>query len=383
MTRERLQSALRGTTTSRGSCRRATLAPAVRFGHAALILMRKIASGWRAGSLLVALCVLAYACPATAFPSTRLVYVRAQGAEQCPEQAAMRKAVATRLGYDPFFASSDKTVIVRVLRQAGHLTGQVELINEHGVQVGLREFSAEPDHCGDLIRAMALSISIAIDPKSAETYGRGPADESPESSSEPPEPAAKEPASAAISPPRLRAPAHDEARPVEPRADSRWHASVGVAAIGSLGSAPQLTVGAGLFGALRWQAGSVALEGRADLPVTDQRTTVPLRTSTFVLNAVPCLHFGVGLACAVGSLRWLSATRTDAGAESGTHPYWAFGARVGAELPLNRTVGVLGYLDLMVAPQPAGARPGPDAGVIWRADVVNADLGIAAAVHFL
>ncbi len=164
---------------------------------------------------MVALCVLAFASPAAAFPSTRLVYVRAQGAEQCPEQNAMRKAVSTRLGYDPFFASSDKTVIVRVLRQADHLTGQVELIDEHGVQVGLREFSAEPDHCGDLIRAMALSISIAIDPKSAETYSQGPADEPPESSSEPLQPAKATRVGThfAAGARRKRAPAHELSRP--------------------------------------------------------------------------------------------------------------------------------------------------------------------------
>jgi hypothetical protein len=37
-------------------------------------------------------------------------------------------------GCDLLFASSDKTVIVRVLRQTDHLTGQVELIDEQGVQ---------------------------------------------------------------------------------------------------------------------------------------------------------------------------------------------------------------------------------------------------------
>ncbi|MEO6602920.1 MAG: hypothetical protein ABIQ16_23750, partial [Polyangiaceae bacterium] len=47
---------------------------------------------------------------AWAFPTSRLVYARGPGAEQCPEQSVVRAAVASRLGYDPFFPSSDKTI---------------------------------------------------------------------------------------------------------------------------------------------------------------------------------------------------------------------------------------------------------------------------------
>lgn len=35
-----------------------------------------------------------------ASPSSRLVYVRGRGAETCPDEAALRAAVAARLGYD-------------------------------------------------------------------------------------------------------------------------------------------------------------------------------------------------------------------------------------------------------------------------------------------
>src|SRR5436190_13499771 len=102
-------------------------------------LVRRLAMVRRGGALLAGLGVLACAGRAEAFPSTRLVYARGPGAEQCPDQAAVRKAVAVRLGYDPFFASSDKTIIARVLREPDRLKGQVELIDEHGAQVGLRE----------------------------------------------------------------------------------------------------------------------------------------------------------------------------------------------------------------------------------------------------
>jgi hypothetical protein len=48
-----------------------------------------------------------------AFPTSRLVYERGPGVEHCPDQAAIREAVASRLGYDPFFPSSDKTIVAR------------------------------------------------------------------------------------------------------------------------------------------------------------------------------------------------------------------------------------------------------------------------------
>lgn len=332
---------------------------------------------------MVALSVLAFARSAAAFPSSRLVYMRGPGAEQCPTQDAVRKAVASRLGYDPFFPSSDKIIVARVLRQADHLTGQVELVDERGVQVGLREFSAEPDHCTDLIRAMALSISIAIDPKSAETYGQRPIDEPPESAPEEPGTAAAgkepEPGPAREPPARFRSQTAHAASDAIVR-PARLQASAGIAALAAFRTAPTLTLGGALFGALRSKAWSVALEGRGDLPLTTEQGGVPLRIATYALSAVPCFHLGVGFACAVGSLRWLSVARTEPGANDGSRPFWAFGGRFGAELSLSRSFALLGYVDLQAAPQPpqvfAVSEP------LWKVPVLSADLAIAGAVHF-
>ena len=148
------------------------------FGHARRILIRYGDLARWVRLLVFGLLVLLASQRAAAFPSSRLVYVRGPGAEDCPDQVAVREAVKKRLGYDPFFPSSDKTIIARVLREADQLRGEVELVDEHGTQVGRREFSAPVDQCDQLVRAMALSISIAIDPKSAETYNQGP-EESP------------------------------------------------------------------------------------------------------------------------------------------------------------------------------------------------------------
>ena len=335
----------------------------------------------RGGALLVVLGALACARSAAAFPSTRLVYARGPGAEQCPDQAVVRRAVASRLGYDPFFPSSDKTIIARVLREPGRLKGQVELVDEHGAQVGLREFSADPEKCDDLIRAMALSISIAIDPKSAETYSQGPADEPAETTEKqpksPPTPTPT-PSPKSVPEPARSAPPKSLSEPSRERVEP----SLGIAALGSLGTAPKPTVGAALFGALRWQAWSIALEARADLPRTGEERGVPLRTWTWAANAVPCFHWEVGFACAVGSLRWLSATRTDGGASAGTRAFWALGGRLGAELPLAARFSLLGYFDLMGVPAAPQVRAGAASSPAWKPPAFSGDLAIAAAMHF-
>lgn len=337
----------------------------------------------RGGALLIGLCALACAGSAAAFPSTRLVYARGPGAEQCPDQAAVRKAVAARLGYDPFFPSSDKTIVARVLREPDRLKGQVELVDEHGVEVGLREFSAEPEKCDDLIRAMALSISIAIDPKSDETYSQGPPDEPAEIAEKPPKSAPTPPPAPNAGSKRVPEPARTIPRPSPAeQSRARVEASLGVAALGSLGTAPNPTLGATLFGALHWQAWSLALEARADLPSTGEERGVPLRTSTWAANAVPCFHLGVGFGCAVGSLRWLGATRTDGGASVGTRAFWALGGRLGAELPLSARFSLLGYFDLMAVPAAPQVRAGAAASPAWRPPALSGDLAIAAAVHF-
>jgi hypothetical protein len=345
-------------------------------------ILARIVGSARCGALLAALSAFAFARSVAAFPSARLVYVRGPGAEHCPDQDVVRKSVSARLGYDPFFPNSDKTIVARVVRQGERLSGHVELVDEQGVQVGLREFSADPEQCEDLIAAVALSISIAIDPQSAETYGKGPPDE-PASSAlaapgRPVEANESRPASAPDT--QVRAHRGTAPRMAMPAPPHPWTASLGLVALTTWFNPPNPILGLGLFGTVRRGAWSIGLEGRGELPVTRQQRDVETRSSTLAVSAVPCFHLGLGFACVVGSLRWLSAIRTDTGASNGPKPYWAMGGRAGAELALSQSFGLLGYLELSAAPRPpvvvAVSEP------LWRPPVFSADLAIAGAVHF-
>src|SRR4051812_40160467 len=55
-------------------------------------------------------------------PAARLVYARAPGTESCADEATLRRAVAARVGYDPFFPFAKQTVVVRFATSAASAT---------------------------------------------------------------------------------------------------------------------------------------------------------------------------------------------------------------------------------------------------------------------
>ena len=62
----------------------------------------------RFSGIVVALVLSAGSAPAA--PSARLVYVRDPDAATCPDEQAVRAAVAARLGFDPFLAYARATM---------------------------------------------------------------------------------------------------------------------------------------------------------------------------------------------------------------------------------------------------------------------------------
>ena len=349
------------------------------FGHARRILIRYADLTWWVRFGASSLFALLLAHSARAFPSSRLVYVRGPGAEDCPDRDAVREAVKKRLGYDPFFPNSDKTIIARVVRDADKLRGEVELVDEHGTQVGKREFSAERAQCDQLVRAMALSISIAIDPKSAETYAEGPADVlAPDPAGNRPNPqldpdSVPTPSTsvAASAPPRAAAPARPSSKV--------WHWSAGLGATVQFASLPEVALGATAFAGLGTGAWSIALEGELDAPVTSEQQGVELRSKSSALKLLPCGHWHSLKACQLTVLRWHSATGNASGL-GGTATALGLGARVGFELPLSPTFGALASGDLLLTPRPV--RVVSEQTELWKMPLFSGALAIAAILHF-
>ncbi len=105
--------------------------------------------------------------PAQAEQKARLVYVRGSGTTGCPAEIDLRLSVVARLGYDPFSPQASRVVLARIERRRGALAGVVELVDDAGVSSGRRELGAAKRRCDELARAMALSISLTIDPERA------------------------------------------------------------------------------------------------------------------------------------------------------------------------------------------------------------------------
>jgi hypothetical protein len=84
---------------------------------------------------------------------------------------ALRLAVIARLGYDPFSPTANKTIVAVIERKGDELRGRIELVNAASDSQGVRELTVPADRCWDLVRAMALSMSIAIDPERASAGG--------------------------------------------------------------------------------------------------------------------------------------------------------------------------------------------------------------------
>jgi hypothetical protein len=150
---------------------------------------------------------------ALASQSARLVYARAVEASSCGDESLLRGAVARRLGYDPFVAVSDNTVVAELRGDGDGLRARVFVI-EHGSTVGgARELTSKSKDCDELVLAVALAISIAIDPESIDRVVEEPSEPAakPKVADIPPEPVAEtKPA------PSARTPAQAPLQPTVP-----------------------------------------------------------------------------------------------------------------------------------------------------------------------
>lgn len=100
---------------------------------------------------------------AEAAPASQLVYGRGAGAERCPDSTTFRTAVAARFGYDPFFPWADVTITAEIRRDGKRLVGRVALVDPEGLVRGVRELEMPANECPELVTAMALAVSIALD----------------------------------------------------------------------------------------------------------------------------------------------------------------------------------------------------------------------------
>ena len=288
----------------------------------------------RALGPLVVLLSLLLVRPAFAANTARLIFLRGHGTEACPDEQALKDAVAARLGYDPFSPWALDTLFAELDRDGTAFVARIKLVTPDSVVRGARTIRATSG-CQDLVPTLALTISLAIDPMAATRQGPPeglpPAerDVGPVESGEP-SPVAS-PAEAAVEPPA-------------PRPPLRF--AVGLETIGSVGTAPAPALGALLFGRLRYRDFSLALEGRADLPASADGNAGSVSSFIVAGSLVPCGHTGPFFACGRGSVGVLSARGLDITSPRSSEVPWAeIGGRIGYELPLGDVFALRVHLD--------------------------------------
>lgn len=181
----------------------------------------------------------------------RLVYVREPGAEKCPAEVDLRLRVMARLGYDPFSPQASRVVLARISASERELSGEVELVDESGISGGKRALRSAPQSCEELARAIALSISLAIDPE----QGRAPERMATPSAETPSSNAELQPTKSG------RLGAAPERASVTPAKRRQFFA--GAALAGTTGALPEPALGAFGFLGFRSRRVALALEARA------------------------------------------------------------------------------------------------------------------------
>ena len=288
-----------------------------------------------------------FASAAHAAPSARLVYLRNPGAESCPDEAMVRSAVAARLGYDPFLAHATATMFVELSKDAKAFRARVKLVDDQNLVRGTRELDAK-GRCDELVDAMALSMSIAIDPDS---LARAPAQPPPDPPRETPPPVEAPPPSASTP---VAKPATPLARPLAPRTPGeRVHldASVGPAVWFLAAPAPNAS---GLLAlAMRSRWASLGLEARYDLAASKTSKRAVVSTASVFGALAPCVHWRVLAGCvvwALGRIRAESANVTAPGADSNLHS--VLGPSVRAALPVAGPLSLWARADALFALTP-------------------------------
>jgi hypothetical protein len=278
----------------------------------------RVVRGWCLVNALVAAVVVAASSPASARVTTaRLEFERSSGAERCPAPEEVRAAVARRLDRDPFADDGATEIRCLVSGDAAGLQARISITGDPSRAPTERILSSPRADCRELAEAIALVLSIAINPRLALVQAE-PATASPYAAPEPP-PSAPPPPPAALA----------VTVPPEPRTPRTWEMLVGVEALGSIGLGPGLAPGAGIAVALSKEQWSLELDGRAVASSSTDVSGGTVSAWLASLSVAPCRRFGDWAACAVGGVgvlrgRGVGFARTDAT----TLPTFSAGTRV-------------------------------------------------------
>ena len=318
---------------------------------------------------------------ARAEEAPRLAYVVDDRTQGCPDENAFREAVTARLGRDPFDAGAARTLVVRADLEGGTIEVSATLVATDDSSVGLRSFVAPADRCAEAMDAVALAVSLAVQP------GLGMEPEAPPPASRP-TPTAVEKAIeiAKVSEPTAEMqPQGRERRDAQPPHEERSGGERSDFALGlvghvAIGIGPGVGGGGAMFVQHRDGALSVGAEFRVD--GLSSGLALPgggsVSTSLVAGTFVPCGNFDMFAVCGVALVGEMRASSKDV-----THPasdrehYAAAGGRFVANWPLSQRFYAVGRLDLLATLVPVDIELGGEN--VWSSPAGSATLGAGVA----
>jgi hypothetical protein len=328
----------------------------------------------RLSATVVAIVLFGLGRPARADAKADAVlrYTRGDGAERCPDEAALREAVLVHLGYDPFVAQAPRAIVVDITKRGRGLTARIDRLDEHGAVVGTRSVESSSTGCKELASSVVLAVSIAVDP----LHGT---------------PNPSEPDSPASRPPEARlapAPATSDAPPQAPaRASTKESAplrtSVSAGVVAGLGVAPSPSVGLAGEARLRVSSLSVGAGIRVDAPASAAASGDSggrVQSSRIVGTFVPCVHLGFFAGCGSMELGALSGEAAEV-ARSERHStfFSAVGGRATVTLPLGTAFAMGVFGEALAVLTPTTLRI--DRREAWSTSPVSGTLGLLATAN--
>jgi hypothetical protein len=310
-----------------------------------------------------------------------LAYQAPDGAG-CPTEEALRASVADELGYDPWDPVDDGTsprIVVAIHGVRDGVRGRVEMRAVDGKRLGTRELEAA--RCGELSRALALAIAVAIDPLRAVTTAPSQSASSSSSSSSSSASSSSATAASATSAPVAPPPLAVAATPPPPAPwrfvdEARLRVAFGIQ--GTVDAAPGPTfgfMGRVGFAVHRWSA---AVELRGDLPGSADIDGGRVSASTMAAFVVPCVHHRLVAFCALAG----AGGQEVAGsgyvlARDSWVPYAAVGGRIELELAVSRVMALLLHVDVLAPLTRAELYVGTERPQrVYRSEPISSSFGL-------
>jgi hypothetical protein len=313
---------------------------------------------------------------AAATPNVRLSYSEGPGVSGCPPERTLSSAIVSRLGEDPFDPTGTRVFEARIQGRGPVLEGLVRLVDEQGNHAGQRRFESSRAECAQLVRALALAISLAINPNLAtsEENGMSPAANPPESDPSA-DRTAPEPATV-LRPPEPPA-EHAPAAQRKERSPWPWHFTLGAAVNGAVGAGPEPALGALAFGRVRRASTSFALELRYDAPFAHAVGADSVHSSMWALAIAPCLHLAFARGCGILLAGDVGAGSQGVDAPQNPHGWFvASGLRAGVEWPFSGRLGFTAQLDGLFTIKPV--RIVLDGRPVWRTPWASGAMALGA-----